>query len=207
MRHAGAFTLVELLVVIGIISVLAALLLPSLEMAQEEARRVQCGNDRRQNAMFISTFANEHADRLPAPRALAMDRPMSIYSDSCNDRLSGSWGNNIYGLGEMVFEGYLPGPELLFCNSFTRQTTNAVDTADANIDLPENRAKWDEMTDGDAVYCGGYRKQVGIVSMYVPNTTFTDMEYGAEGLNRISKPALAYLKLSQVGSFWTRPTW
>ncbi len=41
-KHAGGFTLVELLVTIGIIAVLAALLFPALSGAGEAARRSEC---------------------------------------------------------------------------------------------------------------------------------------------------------------------
>ena len=50
-RRSGGFTLVELLVVIGVIGILMALLLVVIQSVRESARRAQCANNLRQIAL------------------------------------------------------------------------------------------------------------------------------------------------------------
>jgi prepilin-type processing-associated H-X9-DG protein len=55
----GAFTIVELLVVIGIITILIALLLPALSVAREASRRTVCASNLRQLTMSTMRLAME----------------------------------------------------------------------------------------------------------------------------------------------------
>jgi prepilin-type N-terminal cleavage/methylation domain-containing protein/prepilin-type processing-associated H-X9-DG protein len=66
MRSRNGFTLVELLVVVGIIAVLIALLLPSLNRAREHARRTVCLSNLRQLAQAVMMYNNENNGRFPA---------------------------------------------------------------------------------------------------------------------------------------------
>lgn len=61
-----AFTLLELLVVIGIIGVLAALLLPALSGSKASARGTECANNHHQLITAWCLYADENADRLPS---------------------------------------------------------------------------------------------------------------------------------------------
>jgi prepilin-type N-terminal cleavage/methylation domain-containing protein len=64
-----AFTLVELLVVIGIIAILIAILLPALQRAKEQANAVKCSNNMKQLMTAFITFAHDNKGHLPGNRA------------------------------------------------------------------------------------------------------------------------------------------
>jgi prepilin-type N-terminal cleavage/methylation domain-containing protein len=65
MRRRKAFTLVELLVVIGIIALLVSILLPVLSRARDNANATVCASNQRQLMMGFLMFANEHKGSLP----------------------------------------------------------------------------------------------------------------------------------------------
>lgn len=69
-----AFTLVELLVVIGIIALLIAILLPSLAAARQSSQAVTCMSNMRQIGLAFMQFAMEHRDRLPGGGYLSPPR-------------------------------------------------------------------------------------------------------------------------------------
>jgi prepilin-type N-terminal cleavage/methylation domain-containing protein/prepilin-type processing-associated H-X9-DG protein len=61
----GGFTLIEMLVVIAIIAILAALLLPALARAKQKAYGIQCMNDTRQMVLATGMYVDDNQDLLP----------------------------------------------------------------------------------------------------------------------------------------------
>ncbi len=61
MSRRRTFTLIEMLVVIAIIGILAALLMPSLRSALDTARGAQCVNNFRQNYLCITSYASDNS--------------------------------------------------------------------------------------------------------------------------------------------------
>ena len=64
-RGSRGFTLIELLVVVGIVALLIAMLLPALNKAREQAKRVQCGSNMRQVYIGAMNYANLYKGAFP----------------------------------------------------------------------------------------------------------------------------------------------
>jgi prepilin-type N-terminal cleavage/methylation domain-containing protein/prepilin-type processing-associated H-X9-DG protein len=103
------FTLVELLVVIGIIAVLIAILLPALTKAREAANRAQCLSNLRQIGQMYYLYANLYKDQVP------LGVRSNVYQDNYTVRYTGV--GQYYSFGHFYKANLVKSPAVLYCPS------------------------------------------------------------------------------------------
>lgn len=99
-----AFTLIEILVVIAIIGLLAAILFPVFARVRENARRASCQNNLKQIGLAIVQYAQDYDEFLPS----------RLVTQGVNNM---SWRTMIY--------PYVRNPQLYSCPSNTNNKTSA----------------------------------------------------------------------------------
>ncbi|HSI35449.1 MAG TPA: prepilin-type N-terminal cleavage/methylation domain-containing protein [Tepidisphaeraceae bacterium] len=117
-RHRGtsavgrrpAFTLVELLVVIGIIALLISILLPSLSKAREQGNRVKCLSNMRQLGLAMQLYTGDNKGAVPRPSTATGQFEDWIYWQSARDPNEGR-------LVKYQGDGGTFNPELYRCPS------------------------------------------------------------------------------------------
>jgi prepilin-type N-terminal cleavage/methylation domain-containing protein/prepilin-type processing-associated H-X9-DG protein len=184
-RRTG-FTLVELLVVIGIIAVLISLLLPVLGKAREQAKRTQCMSNLRTLGQCLYVYAADNS-------GIAM---FSSYFDNPKDpnSITRTWFGSLVGSTWTANDGYLTkyykNTEFLNCPSMTdnyhsydndptktpplttyayNETVVALPAAATRIsqlDVPS-----ETMALMDAVYVDQFGKVEGVITSDAPYTS------------------------------------
>lgn len=86
----AAFTLSELLVVLGILGLLAAMIFPALSKAKGKTRSVQCQNNLKQLNLANASYTDANGEALP----LAIYRPQPV----------GTPGEQVYSFDDQLYE-------------------------------------------------------------------------------------------------------
>ncbi len=136
----GGFTLLELLVSVGIISLLAVMLLPILPMARRHARDAKCKSNLTQVWKIVNIYANNHRDTLFSN----LDTPLRISNVA--------WSNGRpTGFG-CLYPLYLKEYDILYC-------------PDDPVRDPKWQYGWQnwDTPDGEVQLSYGYRGLQGLI--------------------------------------------
>ena len=112
-RYSG-FTLVELLVVIGIIAVLVGIILPALTKAQSAAKRAQCLSNQRQLAQAMNLYMYENKGRFPF-NFNGMNASLAWYVWYKEAEAYPFTDQGWFGLGMLFRKGYFKDPKAFYC--------------------------------------------------------------------------------------------
>ncbi len=103
MRNRDGFTLIELLVAISLIVLLMAILMPALENARYQARRIVCMNNIKQQSMVFFTYAQDNNDRFPP------------HTERIALRVKDTFDPNELNIWSAFYRSYMTNSQILIC--------------------------------------------------------------------------------------------
>lgn len=109
------FTLVELLVVISIIIMLAALLLPSLQKVRERGKSIQCLSNERQLSIAFMSYISDNAEYFP------------IHIGDSGPGTKPNW------VGRFLINGYVSHPSIFLCPTHNNLHTQDIKTKTVDV--------------------------------------------------------------------------
>ena len=134
LRRKG-FTLVELLIVIAIIALLAALLLPALAATKEKALKAACLSNLRQIGIAVHCYAADNNSSIPyGPKAPPFTNPSDFYpsTGSPTSLISLQSGDPV-GLGLLLQQYVSKQPKVLFCPATDQPLDMAAELAKVGL--------------------------------------------------------------------------
>ncbi len=105
----SAFTLIELLVVIAIVSILVALVIPSLGRAREVSRQLVCASNVKTWALVLTNYASDNKGKYPFRNSAILQIPGSAWEKQTNPYIDN--GSPVVSKPHKIFfcpEGIIP---------------------------------------------------------------------------------------------------